>query len=277
MRRNGVVKVKTRDGARGPDGRITRLLRRAASPVVLVAAFAATGCATKNDLKQVRNEMVRLQERQDSLFRQLQAQNLVLMDTLRTSAELVMRVRGDLGYQLQQMEQQLIQIQELTGQSQRRLTELRQQWQARNQEFEPSPETAVSPASSGDGSDVDQLYAIGTQKLEEGAASTARMAFEQIINGHSTHPRAPDAQYQLAETYVQERDFDRALKEFERVIELFPNSARAPQALYRAGVISEERGNISRAREYFTRVRSGYPQSEEARLAGDALRRLRGR
>lgn len=279
MRRNGTMNGSERDGVRGPDGRTPRLLRRAVLPTLLVAAFAATGCATKNDLKQVRSEMIRLQERQDSLFSQLAAQNRVLMDTLRTSTELVLRVRGDLGYQLQQMEQQLIQIQELTGQSQRRLADLRQQWEVRSEQFASGSVPTMPSASEGAGAggEPDQLYGIGIQKLEEGAASTARAAFEQIVNAHSTHPRAPDAQYQLAETYVQERSFDRALQEFERVIELFPNSARAPQALYRAGVVSEERGNISRAREYFTRVRSGYPQSEEARLAGDALRRLRGR
>lgn len=278
MRRSGVMNRTGWGRVRGSGARSTRLLRRAALPCVLAAAAAAGGCATKNDLKQLRGEVVRLQERQDSLYRALLDQNRLLLDTLRMSAQLVVRVRGDLGYQLQQMEEQLIQIQELTGQSQRRLAELRQQWESRSQQLEADPAAPPStPPDGGAGGDAERLYAIGLQKLEEGAAATARAAFEQVVNGHPTHERAPDAQYQIAETYVAERDHDRAVREFERVVELFPNSARAPQALYRAGVISEERGNISRARVYFNRVQSGYPQSEEARLATDALRRLRGR
>ncbi len=278
MRRGSAQKETGRGRGRGSGARSMRLLRRAALPLSLAAAVAGGGCATKNDLKQLRGEVVRMQARQDSLHQLLREQNRVLMDTLRTSTALVLRVRGDLGYQLQQMEQQLIQIQELTGQSQRRLANLRQEWENRSQQFAttPSPATGAPPAGVGDG-DVDRLYAIGLQKLEEGAAATARAAFEQIVNAHSTHPRAPDAQFHTAETYVAERAYDRALEEFERVIELFPNSPRAPQALYRAGVVSEERGNISRARDYFNRVRAGYPQSEEARLSAEALRRLRGR
>src|SRR5690606_1289913 len=99
-------------------------------------------------------------------------------------------------------------------------------------------------------------------------------AFQQILSSYPSHPRAADAQYQIAETYVSEEAFDQALKEFERVAELFPDSPRAPQALYRAGVVSAERGNISDARRYFNRVVSGYPATEEARLAEDRLRNL---
>ncbi|HEX6940333.1 MAG TPA: tetratricopeptide repeat protein [Longimicrobiales bacterium] len=264
-------------GRRGGSGeRLWRPLRRSASLCALGVAAVAGGCATKNDLKQLRDEVVQMQMRQDSLFRLLQAQNRSILDTLRTSGDLVLRVRGELGYQLQQMEQQLIQIQELTGQSQRRLAELRRQWESRNQEFAAAPVETVGPPGSGD-ADVEQIYEIGRQKLQEGAAATARAAFEQIVSGHPTHARAPDAQYQIAETYVAERNFDRALQEFERVIELFPNSPRAAQALYRAGVVSEERGNISDARRYFNRVVSGYPRSEEARLAEERLKNLQRR
>ncbi|HEX7119946.1 MAG TPA: tetratricopeptide repeat protein [Longimicrobiales bacterium] len=265
-----------RGRGRGPGERTWRPLRRSASLCALGVAVVAGGCATKNDLKQLRDEVVEMQVRQDSLFRLLQEQNASILDTLRTSGDLVMRVRGELGYQLQQMEQQLIQIQELTGQSQRRLAELRQQWERRAEQFASAPLPAAGPAEAAD-TDVETLYALGRQKLQEGAAVTARSAFEQIVSGFPTHPRAPEAQYQIAETYVAEGEFDRALEEFERVIELFPNSPRAAQALYRAGVVSEERGNISDARRYFNRVVSGYPRSEEARLAEDRLRSLQGR
>jgi len=258
----------------GPGGRTRRRpLRRSASLCALGLAVALGGCATKNDLKQLRDQVVVMQARQDSLFRLLEQQNREIIDSLRAGGELMMRVRGELGYQLQQMEQQLIQIQELTGQSQIRLAELRAQWQARNEQFgQPSdlPAGESAPAAG----EAEQLYEIGRSKLEEGATATARAAFQQIVSSYPTHELAPDAQYQIGETYVAEQAFDQALKEFERVVELFPNSPRAAQALYRAGVISAERGNISDARRYFNRVVSGYPRAEEARLAEDRLRGL---
>lgn len=234
-----------------------------------------TGCATKKDVKLLSEEIARLEARQDSLFQDMQAQNQTVMDTLQAGTELLMRVRGDLGRQLLQMEQHLVQIQELGGQSQRRLAQMQQELESRDRAFEVS----ITPPDSGgeDDSDVAQLYDLGLEKLQEGATGTARAAFEEILSTSVTHELAPDAQYQIGETYVAEEEYDEALKAFDRLSELFPSSSRAPTALFRAGVVSEERGNISKARDYFTRVQAGYPGSDEARLAAERLERLRNR
>lgn len=253
-----------------------RLGRRPASALVALLAFglAPVGCATKRDIKNLQSEVIALQMRQDSLFRLLQQQNSMLLDTLRAASELLVRVRGSLANQLLAMEQQLVQIQELTGQSQRRLAELRQQMEARASEFEATA-PAATPAPGSTGAAPEQLYAIGTEQLQRGAYSTARRAFEQILREHPTHERAPDAQFQLAETYALEKNFERAYREFERVAELYPSSPRAPAALYRAGVIAEEQRNNTKARQYFEKVVAGYPNSDEARSARTKLQRLR--
>lgn len=249
----------------------------------LVAAagllLASAGCATKKDVKVLGDEIARLQARQDSLFqelrRDLSERDRAVLDSLHAQSELLLRVRGDLGRQLLQMEQQLVQIQELTGQSQRRISELRAQWESRTQEFE-TPVTAGQGVASA-GPDVTELYELGVEKLREGATSTARAAFEEILNRHVTHELAPDAQYQIGETYVAENEPEAAMRAFDRLIELFPSSSRAPTALFRAGIVAEESGNISRARDYFTRVQGVYPDSDEARLAAERLRRLQRR
>jgi len=244
--------------------------------VVVAATAPLVGCATKRDLKDLRMEVLALQARQDSLMAELARQNVALMDTLRATNELVYRVRGDLGNQLLQVEQQVLTVQELTGQSQRKLAELRAEMATRSQDFASAPAAGEGPgvgvASHGGAED---LYTAGVDQLQRGNAATARRAFEQILRDHTTHERAPDAQYQIAETYVVERSFDRALEEFDKVVQMFPNSPRAPTALYRAGVIAEERGNNSAARQYFQRVASGWPRSDEARLAAEKLRSLR--
>lgn len=277
MWRSGAARVPGRSRAFGPAAWPPAPLRRGALLVALVALAAPlAGCATKKDLKLLRSEVVGLQARQDSLFLLLREQNHEILDSLRANSELTLRVRGDLGHQLLQMDQQLVQIQELTGQSQRRLAELRQQWESRNQQLAQIPAEPGEPEPAR-GGDADQLYQIGVEKLQQGAAGTARAAFQNVLQQYPTHEKAPDAQFQIAETYVLEKNYDAALRDFERVIELFPSAPRAPTALYRAGVLSEERGNIPKAREYFTRVRSGYPQSDEARLAAQKLERLRRR
>ncbi|MBI4545739.1 MAG: tetratricopeptide repeat protein [Gemmatimonadetes bacterium] len=243
----------------------------------LAAAAATSACATKKDVKTLRESVLGLQARQDSVFLELRRQNRELQDSLHSTSELMQRVRGDLGHRLLQIEQQLLQIQELTGQSHSRLQELRRQLETRSQELGPTPAATAAVAPAPARGSPEQLYAIGVEQLQRGAAQTARRAFEEILQKYGTHERAPDAQFNLAETYYLDGQHDRALREFERVVELFPNSARAPAALYRAGVVAEEQGNIARATEYFQRVVSNYARSDEARSAQEKLSKLRRR
>src|SRR5690606_270015 len=104
-------------------------------------------------------------------------------------------------HQLVQIEQQLIQVQELAGQSQQQLASLRQQVNSRERLFAAPPDTqqaASQPAAPGSGADPEELYRVGMAQLQRGNASVARQAFEQLVREHVTHERAPDAQLQLA-------------------------------------------------------------------------------
>jgi tol-pal system protein YbgF len=242
--------------------------------LVLVAGIVAgtgslAGCATKRDMRDLRAEMMQMQARQDSLMQMLILQNRAVADSVHQSKELLLRVRGELGHQLLQIEQQLVEVQSLTGQSQTTLADMRRQLQTRSDQYQEPP------GGGADAGDAEQLYAIGTDQLQRGAAGTARRAFEQILAQHPTHERAADAQFHLAETFVIEEQSEQALEAFDRVVERYPNSPRAPTALYRAGMLAEEAGNNQRARGYFQRVLAGYPRSDEARLADERLRRLR--
>jgi tol-pal system protein YbgF len=237
------------------------------------SAFVASGCATKRDVRDLRAEVRAVMARQDSILVLLGAEHRALRDSIRALGDEVVTSRGELRNQLLGMEQQLIQIQELTGQGQRRLNQLREDFSSREQApARPPAESGGAPGPSG--VEGDDLYIAGTEQLDRGASETARLAFEQLLRENPQHPRAPDAQYNIGEAYYQEGDLDAALESLDRVVQLYPDSPRAPAALYRAGVISEERGNREEARGYFNRVLSGYPRSEQARLASERLQAL---
>jgi tol-pal system protein YbgF len=257
----------TRGRARSAPGRGLRLALAAA---VALGSGASGGCATKRDMRDLRAEVAHMQARQDSLIQMLILQNRAVADSVNQSKELLLRLRGELGHQLIQIEQQLVEVQSLTGQSQTTLADLRRQLQTRSDQYQEPP-----GGGEAGGGDVEQLYTIGADQLQRGAAGTARRAFEQILAQHATHERAPDAQFHLAETFVIEGQREQAMEAFERVVERYPNSPRAPTALYRAGMLAEEAGNNQRARGYFQRVLAGYPRSDEARLAEERMRRLR--
>ena len=263
-----------------------RASRRPLRALLALAAVAVplSGCATKGDLRDVETQLVNLRARQDTIFLLLTDQNRAVRDSVFQVLNEVIRTRGDLRNDILRLEQQLIQIQQLAGQTQRSVQQQMSELQRRMDENRADlPPGSQPPAESGQpqepverpsGSGAEELYELGAEQLQRGAAATARMAFEQLLREHPNHPRAPDAQYQVAETLYQEQRLDEALRGFEAVVERYPNSPKAPEALYRAGIIAKERGNFDAARGYFRRVVAGYARSEAARLADEELRRL---
>lgn len=259
--------------------------RAAATLVAAALVLAVAGCATKRDVRDlradVRSEMAAVRAQQDTMLNLLQMQRQDILDSLVQTTERLLTVRGELGHELSELQQQLIQIQELTGQVQIQLNQFRQDLDQRmSQGGMPGGaggEVRPGGAPTGDvDEDARDLYDIGIEQRNRGNLGTARRVFQQVVDSFPEDPLAPQALRQVAETFYLDDQFDEALQTLEQVVERYESSAEAPQALYRAGIIAKERGNNDRAREYFRRVVDAYPQSDAAALAEGELRRLGG-
>ena len=271
-------------GAAGGYGatRAHRLVRRRLlSLAAAVVTVGLTGCATKADVRDVRQDLTRLEARQDSIYQLLARQNREIMDSLGVATERLLNVRGDLGNQLSRLHDQLEQVGQLTGQVQIRLNQLDQELTAAVREIRTSAvETGQAAAAAGDTggpgsfSMAQELYDAGLEQVGRNNPATARRAFQMVVDSFPSHATAPEAQRQIGETLAMEGQFDEALRAFERVVEQYQESDSAPRALYRAGIIAQERGQTERAREYFRRVISAYPGSDARTLAEDALERM---
>jgi tol-pal system protein YbgF len=243
--------------------------------------MGTTGCATKRDIRDMRSDLQQVQARQDSMYRLLQMQNRQILDSLTVTTERLLNVRGELARQLTQLQEQLVQVGELTGQVQIRLNQLDQELvgalrQVNGGEPGLDPGGGGAPSGGGGGDEAQSIYQAGLEQVDRGNAATARRAFQMVVDSFPGHPLAAEAQRQIGDTYAMERQYDEALRAFDRVVEQYQDSDAAPRALYRAGVIALERGQEDRARQYFRRVISGYPQSDARRLAEDALERMGG-
>jgi len=248
---------------------------RIRAAIVLGLAGLITGCATKGDLRDLSDEVAALRSSQRDMVQEVIRQNEALLDSLNTQTR---RIRGDLLTQLSQMERQLVQIQELSGQSQARLTELREQVRTRTTEIEAWPEDA-SPAGAAPGGVPDaaaeELYQTSMAALRRGSFATARAGFQELVRAHPRHELASEAQFQIGESYAEAGEVEEALDAYATVLERYADAPKAPTALYRAGVLEMDRGNRNAAREVFSQLTSAYPQSAEAQLAADRLRELR--
>ncbi|MGD8278584.1 MAG: tetratricopeptide repeat protein, partial [Gemmatimonadota bacterium] len=226
------------------------------------------------DVKQVRDELVIMQARQDSLFHEMQRQNRMLLDTLRTAFVMQADAQGqtsfrfnELADQVARTEQVLVQLQTLVGQLMDRIDRMERPPQVPNRMQGP-------PAGSSE--DAAAAYQAGMQSMTEQSYPAARVAFQAILDNHPNDPAASDAQYQIAESFALEGDTTRAIAEFEKVEANWTHAPRAAEALLRAGILSEESGDKDAAGRYYGRVLQQFPGSDAARIAQEHLSRIRG-
>jgi tol-pal system protein YbgF len=259
-----------------------RVLARAVTPALLSGAGLA-GCATKGDVQMVQGEVGLLKAemaRRDSaraaeLSEVIQVQRRI-MDSLTASRRAITQMKGDLASDLYNIQQQLVQLQELTGQSQQRLTELRTRLEARGAEIAtapPMPGDSARPAPDGGAASADQMYEASLAQLRRGSLSTARLGLREMIRLYPTSERAPDALYFIGQSFAAENP-DSAAAYYRQVVDKHPTSPRAASALYNLGLLAERRKDTAGARGAYQRVAEKYPQSDEAALARDRLKAL---
>jgi tol-pal system protein YbgF len=256
------------------------------SRLLLVSTLGlAAGCALRGDVRKVelqveavRGELARVEAARradtDSLVRVL----TTLHQTLAAQQRYLEQLRGEMKTDLLAVQRSLVTIQELTGQSQRLLSEQRRRLDDAARRPVPSVDSGatgvlVGPSGNPAGPGPDQVYELSLQQLRRGSPGTARLGFREFLKLFPTHELAPDALFYVGETFASENP-DSAAAVYEQVVRTHPNSPRAPAALYKLGLNGEQRGDVASARTYYARVVAGYPRSDEANLARDKLQRL---
>lgn len=244
----------------------------------VLASLAA--CVTKSDIQHVQDDVALFKAeaaRRDSvrgaqLAQIVQAQQRVL-DSLTVTRKTVGQLRGDLASDLYNIQQQLVQLQELTGQSQQRLSELRRGLEARSEQIAITTPGDTAHAASPAAASADQMYEASLAQLRRGSTSTARQGLREMLRAYPTSERAGDALYFIGQSFAAENP-DSSAAYYEQVVQRYPNSSRAGSALYNLGLLAERRKETRKAREAYQRVVQRYPQSDEAALARDRLKAL---
>ena len=256
--------------------------------IAALALVALGGCATKGDLRRVEDQLLLSRgenQRADSargaqLAEVIEFQRAIMDSVSAASRGLtevqrqVVVLRGDLANELINVQQQLVQVQALTGQSQQRLTELQTQLEARSEQVAAAGVAGDSlRAAPVDAPSAEQIYQSSLQQLRRGSPATARMGFRELLKLYPGDALIPDALYFLGETFAAEAP-DSAAVYYGRVAEAFPKSQRAAGALYKLGLLAERRKDSEQARGYYQRVVRDHPASNEAALARDRLKSL---
>jgi tol-pal system protein YbgF len=273
-----------------------RILRLALAPAVILTAGACF--ATRNDvrilqanLQDVRAERLAADSAATEMLEQVREDLAritrvlaLLADSADANSASLNRLRNDTREDLRAIRQQLIMIQELTGQSQRRIQELRAEMEARQAEMTPppaatppaggttgTPGTAAAPAAPPAPGPA-QLYQMGQDQLRRGSVSSARAVYQQLLDRYPTSDLAPAALYGVAETWADEGNGTAADSVYALVVERYPESEQAPNALYKRASAARSIGQTERAMTLYRQIVADYPRSDAALLAQEYLR-----
>lgn len=271
-----------------------RTLRLLLAPVVILTTGACF--ATREDLRIVHTDIKAMREERvaadSAILRMIEQVSAdlarvsaivatipALTDSSNANSATLNRLRNDSREDLQAIRQQLIMIQELTGQSQRRIQELRAEMEQRAAELATPPAAprdstrppgtaAAAPPPPGPA----QLYQMGQDQLRRGSLSAARTVFTQLLTAHPTSDLAPQALYGIAESWSDENNGRNADSVYALVVERFPRSEQAPNALYKRASAARNIGQAERANVLYRQIVAQYPRSDAALLAQEFLR-----
>jgi tol-pal system protein YbgF len=268
--------------------------RRAVAALLVPCAVA--GCALRSDVTKLRlqlsaQELAAVQRDSAARANLAAIARLVqgVLDSLAAQQTALASFKGDLRVDLYNIQQQLVAVQQLTGQSQQRLTELRTQLEQRSEQIAaqaaaPAPDTGAAAAAPGAvpaagappaaAPSPDQLMELGLQQLRRGSPATARSAFDEVLRSYPSHPRAGDAWFFIGESWTAEHRPDSAAAAYRQVVQHYPASGHVASALYKLALAAVAAGRKDEARQLFGRLVAAYPLSEEAALAREQLRSL---
>ena len=259
-------------------------MRRAIAAACLAGVAACAKPAQVHDVETqvgvLRADSRRADSASAAQLRQVLVLQQQMMDSLAATRRSLNEMKGGMSNDMLAVQQQLLQLQELTGQSQRRLTELRSQLEARGESTGGTPLSAapgVPPDSGGAppaaSASAQQMYDASLSQLRRGSAATGRAGLREMLQAYPKSELVPDALYFVGQSFSSENP-DSAAAYYRKVVKEYPTSSRAPAALYGLGLLAERHGDKAGARDAYNQLLKSYPKSDEAALARDRLKAI---
>jgi tol-pal system protein YbgF len=259
---------------------LTRAIGLASASVVLTSS--TTGCmASKGDVRTLQDELRALRSSiaQTDTTRRAQADSAMMLiaranDSLRALSTRFSAFQANVSGGMYDMNRQLLQIQELSGQSQRRLQELRASMESRQESMSmPVPAaTADTTKAAASGPGPAQLFQIAFDQMQRGSFGVARSGFQELVDKYPTFDAVPSAQLYIGQSFAEEKNVTAADSVYQLVASKYPQSKAAPTALYKFALSLIAQKKTTPAKAALNRIVKEYPNSDEASLARDLLR-----
>jgi tol-pal system protein YbgF len=259
-----------------------------ASPLFLgLVALAANGCffATKQDIDKLQADIVGARVTSGAADSVQRAQLIELSRSVRTLNDSIAALSKRLASmrtasesEMTAMRENISQLQDLSGQSEQRMRDVRAALEEKRQQQEAAPATPDSAAAAGapaSGPGPLQLLQAGRDQLLKGGNAAARSAFNELITKYPKSEYVPEAMFYTAQAYAAERNLTAADAEYSALIAKYPKSPRVPTAMYKRALQLQASKKNAEAKKLYQDIIKRFPRSDEAALADERLQSMR--
>lgn len=196
--------------------------------------------------------------------------------------------QGELFYQLQLLQQEVMQLRGIVEEQSHELKQLKDQNLERyidldrrlgelassgadTKAVESRPVSQPSKplvALKGEKAAYDSAYQLVTSRRFDAALD----AFKQLLMDFPDGKYAPNSYYWVGELYqvITPQDLEAARQAFTQLLEQYPDHAKVPDAMYKLGKVHFLKGNRSKSRDYLEQVISQYSNGPNASTADKA-------
>ncbi|MBF8295511.1 MAG: hypothetical protein HW389_2056 [Bacteroidetes bacterium] len=109
---------------------------------------------------------------------------------------------------------------------------------------------------------IEARFYLGLSQTKQGKFDDARLTFQNFALAFPDHPRAPEAWWNVAETYVSLKNTREAALAFERVKTFHPKSKLAPGALVKSSEYFDQAGDQESVRKVLRSLIQDYASSD---------------
>jgi tol-pal system protein YbgF len=257
------------------------------SPFIFcVLPFALAGCmfATKSDFDKLQADLIGTRagtSAADSVQRaylvDVTRSVRMLSDSINAFSKRINTMRTATETDLAAMKEDISQLQDMSGQSERQLRDMRaaveEKSQASGAPGADSTSLGVGAAVSGPG--PGQLLQAGRDQLLKGGNASARAAFAELIAKYPRSDLVPEAMFYTAQAYAAERNADAADAQYASLIAKYPTSPRVPTAMYKRALQLQATRKTAEAKRLFQDIIKRFPRSDEAALADERLQSIK--
>ncbi len=201
-----------------------------------------------SDVQQVRDEISRLQ----GSIEEVSHKNAQAFGRLGMEDSLLVHKTDDLESRLQKIEQYL---------------GIEKKEKEKILSAVPQPNNSVEAAKASTVLDDAALLNEGLEKLGKNNYASARESFSALIKTYPKSSLLDKAQFNLAESFFNEKWYEKAILEYQVVIAKYTKSTKRPASLYKQALAFEKIGDEVNAKARFKTLINIYPTAPEAALA----------